>query len=218
MHPRSSFVFPAPPATPRCVSRTAPGPRPPAGDPPAVSPFQQMSLLGCNRRPVMNRRVALLALALLAAPVQRAEATGAGTISPTTPSVTWTGGPYTAVTADPSLCTPLTCDHYSLTVNVPATFYRNNPTYTVRVHISWESTPNDFDMYVYDANGNEVNSSAQGSTTFEEVDLGQVTSGTFDVQIVAFLTANEGYSGIASLGSPPPDQGRTATYRNGNFS
>jgi len=45
--------------------------------------------------------------------------------------------------------------------------------------------PNDFDLYVYDSNGDLVNSSGQGNTTFEDADLGQLTSGTFQVQIVA---------------------------------
>src|SRR5437867_13183430 len=35
-----------------------------------------------------------------------------------TSSVTWPGGPYTAVTADPPLCTSPSCDNFLLTVNV----------------------------------------------------------------------------------------------------
>ena len=168
----------------------------------------------------MNRRVALLALALLAAPVQRAQATGAGTISPATPSVTWTGGPFTAVTADPSLCTSLTCDNFTLTVNVPPTFYSTNPSFEIRVHVSWDTLfddVNDFDVYVYDSNGNLVNSGTQGNTKFEDVDLGQLTSGAFQIQVVAFATVNATYSGAVTLGPPPPDQTRGAKYKQGRF-
>ena len=79
----------------------------------------------------MNCRVSLLTLALVftsnpgaaeavghGAPQGVESAPSAGTISPTNPKVTWTGGPFTAVTADPSLCTPLTCDNFALTVSV----------------------------------------------------------------------------------------------------
>src|SRR6266481_5412136 len=33
-----------------------------------------------------------------------------------TSSVSWSGGPYTGATADPSLCSSITCDTYTLTV------------------------------------------------------------------------------------------------------
>lgn len=146
---------------------------------------------------------------------------GTGTLAPSSSggasSISWTGGPYTAVTADPSLCTQFTCDEFLLTVNISSSFYTQNPDYSVRVHISWADEPNDFDLYVYDANGNLVNSSAQGNTTFEDADLGQLTSGTFRVQVVAFSTVNEMYSGVASLGPPPVDGARLARYKKGKF-
>jgi transcriptional regulator with PAS, ATPase and Fis domain len=132
-------------------------------------------------------------------------------------SISWTGGPYTAITADPSLCTSLSCDECLLTVNISSSFYTTNPDFSVRVHISWADTPNDFDLYVYDADGNLVNSSAQGNTTFEDADLGQLTSGTFRVQVVAFSTVNELYSRVASVGPPPVDQVRLAKYKKGRF-
>src|SRR5437899_3258212 len=67
-----------------------------------------------------------------------------------TTSVTWSGGPYTGATADPSTCTSLTCDTYTLQVNVPSTFYSSNPNYSVQVGINWASNTNDFDLYIYD--------------------------------------------------------------------
>ncbi|MDE3057991.1 MAG: hypothetical protein KGJ59_08550, partial [Bacteroidota bacterium] len=146
---------------------------------------------------------------------------GSGTLAPSSTggpsSISWTGGPYTAITADPSLCTSLSCDEFFLAVNVPSSFYTTNPDYSVRVHISWADSPNDFDLYVYDAGGNLVNSSAQGNTTFEDADLGQLTTGTFRVQVVAFSTVNEMYSGVASLAPPPVDQVRLARYQKGRF-
>ena len=134
-----------------------------------------------------------------------------------TSSVTWSGGPYTAVTADPSLCTSATCDSYALTVNVPATFYSSNPNYSVQVGINWASNTNDFDLYVNDASGNTVCSSAQGMTNFELADCGQLASGTYTVQIVAFTTVNATYSGNASLGPEPTNAVGKARYKSGSF-
>src|SRR5438270_4791778 len=59
-------------------------------------------------------------------------------------SVTWGGGPYTGATADPSVCTSVTCDSYTLNVNVPATFYSANPNYSVQVRLDWASNTSDF--------------------------------------------------------------------------
>src|ERR1051325_1110829 len=93
-----------------------------------------------------------------------------------TTSVSFGGGPFTGATPDPAACTTLNCDAFTLTVNVPATFYSANPTYAVHVKINWASTPNDFDLNVNDASGNTVCSSGQGQTTFEDADCGQLAS------------------------------------------
>ena len=145
-----------------------------------------------------------------------------GTLNPpasgtTSSSVTWSGGPYTGVTADPSLCSSVTCDSYSLAVNVPATFYSANPNYSIQVGINWASNTNDFDLYVHDSSGNTVCSSGQSMTNFELADCGQLPSGTYTVQIVAFATANATYSGTASLGPEPTNPVGKARYKSGNF-
>src|SRR5438270_567088 len=118
-------------------------------------------------------------------------------------SVTWGGGPYTGATADPSACTSVTCDNYTLNVNVPSTFYSANPNYSVQVGINWSSNTNDFDLYVHDSSGNVVCSSGQGMTTSEAADCGQLASGTYSVQVVAFATVNATYAGNATLGPEP---------------
>ncbi len=164
---------------------------------------------------------ALILLCLAGFGILRAATPGNGVLVPPTTSggtssVSWTGGPYTAVTADPSLCTPAGCDNFSLLVDVPASFYSGNPGYTVQVAITWGSNTNDFDLYVYDSTGTLVNSSAQGGTTSERVDLGQLTGGTYRVQVVAFTTVNATYGGTATLGPVPVDV-RNAKYKKGNF-
>jgi len=146
---------------------------------------------------------------------------GAGTLtapaSGQSSTVAWSGGPYTGATADPSLCTNVTCDTYLLTVNVPGTFYAANPNYAVQVGINWASSTNDFDLNVYDSGGNAVCSSAQGNTNFEEADCGQLAAGTYTVQVVAFATVNSGYSGAATLGPEPTNPTGTARYKAGKF-
>src|SRR5882757_952683 len=112
-----------------------------------------------------------------------------------TSSVAWGGGPYTAVTADPAACASVTCDSFTLNVNVPATFYAANPSYSVQVGLNWSSNTNDFDVYVKDGSGNVVCSSGQSMTSSEAADCGQLPSGAYTVQVVAFATANATYSG-----------------------
>ena len=133
-----------------------------------------------------------------------------------TSTVSWGGGPYTGATADPSVCTSVTCDSYTLNVNVPATFYSANPNYSVQVGINWSSNTNDFDLYVHDSSGNVVCSSGQGMTTSEAADCGQLASGTYSVQVVAFATVNASYSGTASLGPEPVSPTGKARYKNSN--
>ena len=110
-----------------------------------------------------------LMAALLAVSAPAFAASYSGTLNApaaagTTSSVTWigtvtgiigsTGG--TGLFNPP--CTSTICDIYTLTVNVPATFYSANTNYAV--HVSTKATPNapntDIDVYVYDANSNVV--------------------------------------------------------------
>jgi hypothetical protein len=85
------------------------------------------------------------------------------------------------------------------------------------VHLAWKDTVDDFDLYVNDLSGNAVNSSTQGNTVFEDADLGQLTTGTYDVQVVAFIAVNESYTGSATVGPPPADGARLARYKAGKF-
>lgn len=164
-------------------------------------------------------------IAIIAAPLFAATPT-AGTLSQppsgqTTASIAWSGGPYTGATADPSTCTTITCDTFALTVNISSTFYAANPNYAVKVGINWASSTNDFDLYVNDANGNTVCSSGQSNITTgipsELADCGQLASGTYTVQVVAFATVNETYTGSASIGPEPTAPTGSGRYKSGRF-
>ncbi len=133
-------------------------------------------------------------------------------------TVTWSGGPYTAVVESTSMCTSLGCDSFTLQVNVPASFYAANPNYSVVVQIQWPDSVNDFDLYVYDSSGNVVGSSTGGAPeTSETADCGQLPAGTYTVQVVAFAVVNESYTGSASVVLEPTTPSGRARYRSGNF-
>jgi len=131
-------------------------------------------------------------------------------------TVTWSGGPYSGATADPSLCTTVTCDSYVLNVNLPATFYSSNPNYSIQIGINWASSTNDFDLYIHDSSGNVACSSGQGNTNFELADCGQLAAGSYTVQVVGFTVVSATYTGNATLGPEPANAVGKARYKSGS--
>jgi hypothetical protein len=164
--------------------------------------------------------LATLALALVAS-VAFAATPSTGTLTAPaagqTTSVSFSGGPFTGATATPSACTSLTCDTFTLTVNVSSTFYSANPTYAVHAKINWASNTNDFDLNVNDGSGNTICSSAQGQTNFEDADCGQLPSGTYTVQVVGSTVLNATYTGAASLAPEPALGTGSARYKKSNL-
>src|SRR5438445_13659782 len=80
-----------------------------------------------------------------------------GSISDTSPNTTWAGQFYVVGgTTLPEECPPPTpnegCDHFSLTIDLPPTFWAAN-TGQVPIRIEWPSSDNDFDLYVYGPDG-----------------------------------------------------------------
>jgi hypothetical protein len=113
-------------------------------------------------------------------------------------SVSWTGGPYTGFVADPEVCTSATCDEHTMKLNIPADYWDSHQG-SVTIDISWGSSTDDFDLYVYDGGGRLVGQSAAGGTTEESVDLGMAAPGDYTVQVVPYLTAGASYDGSATL-------------------
>ena len=101
----------------------------------------------------MRARLLLLGLlvglmALLPAAVHAA-VPAAGTVSPATPTSSWTGGPF--LTSNPSgLCLAVdpSCDTYALTITPPAT-----GNYTVEITTTPSSEGDDYDLYVKGPSG-----------------------------------------------------------------
>ncbi|TLZ61722.1 MAG: hypothetical protein E6K13_06610 [Methanobacteriota archaeon] len=138
-----------------------------------------------------------------------------GSVSDTSPSATWAGQFYVVGgTTLPEECPPISdpanvrCDHFSLTIDVGPTFWDSH-TGQVTIRIEWQSSDNDFDLYVYRPDGALAGSSGAGGTTSEEVALLSPAGGTYEVRVVPFLVFNSGYNGQASLfftpGGPTPN-------------
>ena len=156
-----------------------------------------------------------------------------GTLNPplagtTTSSLTWSGT-VSGVIGDANVlglisppCNSSVCDIYTLSVNVPATFYATNPAYAVHFNVtdSPNQPENDIDLYIYDAAGNLVCSGTSSDPTAEDVDCGQLTTGVYQVQVVPALCANQPYNGQIILEPEPATTIQHAglvRYRKGNF-
>ena len=150
----------------------------------------------------------ILGALVLIGPVSVPAATPpAGSIGPTPgSSTTWTGGPYVVPTPLPDACPPasdpanLRCDHFMLTVNVPTSYWATH-TGGADIQISWTSSDDDFDLYVYDNTGNLVGQSASGGSTVERFLLQNANSdqSPYEVRVVPFLTAAASYNGSATF-------------------
>ncbi|MCP8618137.1 S8 family serine peptidase [Salirhabdus salicampi] len=66
---------------------------------------------------------------------------------------------------------------------------------SLKVSISWLSATNDLDLFVRDANGELVGSSANGFTTTEETTVPDVAEGTYEVDVEGWLNTIENYEG-----------------------
>src|SRR5215207_4702127 len=116
---------------------------------------------------------AMVMVLSLASPfVQPATTLAAGSGTLTAPAgngttrVTWTSATYTTQnysgTTDLSNCTDgVNCDVYMLTVDIPANYWDTHEGGGV-VEIHWASLNDDFDLYVFDSQGNEVGHSTSG--------------------------------------------------------
>ena len=96
--------------------------------------------------------------------------------------------------------TSTNCDRYDINLNIPSNYWTNHEG-KVTVSINWASSSNDFDLYVLDSTGKEVDHSGASGTTSEAVDLGKLAPGTYTVQVVAYLAVATTYTGTASLTS-----------------
>ena len=102
-----------------------------------------------------------------------------------------------------TVCDPVQCDEFELTVSLPADYDSTNPDDLLVVEINWPDRTNDFELYVLDADRNMVASAVTGN--LPEVAVLQAGQGeyTLFVQANAFAAANESIEGTIYLHENP---------------
>ena len=137
----------------------------------------------------------LAVLALAAAGPAAAATPSGGTLAQPGDSLAWSGGPFTSFNASTATCLDsVSCDRFELQLVVPA-----GKVGVVRARIEWASADDDFDLFVFDDGGAQVDSSTQGSTTFEEIRLAALAPGRYSILTTAWLTQGASYSGTVAL-------------------
>ncbi|HYU31920.1 MAG TPA: sialidase family protein [Thermoanaerobaculia bacterium] len=156
-----------------------------------------------TRRRVFLARALALGLALVPA-VAQAATPGAGTVSSSSSSASWQGGSF--LVSNPAACLSSStlpvpgCDWFDLTV-APLT----GPE-LVDIAITPANPGDDYDLYIYDAAGNQLDSSATGGGN-EQVTLSDPPAGTYRVVVQAFLVSpGSTYRGQATQRAVTEDQ------------
>ncbi len=141
------------------------------------------------------RAVTVLAALLLALPWAAPAATPpSGTVSEANANVTWSGQPLPPTASaecngddDPA------CDNFKLSILPPTSFSE----YVVTIVIT-PTGGDDYDLQVYDPNGNLAGSSGNAPSQSEQVNLFNPSAGTYTVSVANFAAALP-YAGSATL-------------------
>ncbi len=161
------------------------------------------------RRLVRSRTLRATALAVLVAgglTMSTADAATPteGSVSDTSTTTSWSGGPFVAPNAtgsvqDPPDCSvPTSCDDFTLHVSTPAGYGTDHD---LVIKVGWTDTAADFDVYVLDGSGNVVGSAASSADP-EQVVL-PPNSGDYTVRVVPFAPLGETYDATATLATKP---------------
>jgi len=146
-----------------------------------------------------------LVLTLLGTGTGTASTPTAGTVDATHPVASWGGGPFvvpntTGTAGDPDCTAPQSCDDFTLKVNTTAAY---GSQHNLKIDVTWANSAADFDLYVLDAAGNTVSTSASSADP-EEVVM-PPTTGTYTVRVVPFAPVGESYTAKATLETKPVD-------------
>ena len=159
----------------------------------------------------------LLALAIIAVATSHAATPSSGSMSPATPTASWSGGPFTGSASDPVAadCTNSTCDNFLLTVTgTDASIHK------VTVRIDWTNPLNDLDLHAFNnATGAELAVDGQPVGNAEQVTF-TGAPGVYRISVLVYRAVNESYTAVANLVTTPPEppnQFRTATYQHFDF-
>ena len=173
------------------------------------------------RRIVGGFAVLALLGSVLVAPggALRAATPGGGTVSDTNPSLSYTAGPFLVgnptgfATGVPTCSAATPCDDFALTVTVPSGY---DAGHQVNVGVQWPNSTADFDLFVLDAGGNVVATSATSADP-EGVVL-PALSAQYTVRVVPFNPLAQSYTANVSIGprplQPPPSGLTPPGYQN----
>ena len=154
-----------------------------------------MSLFRLLRAPLF---VAALSLCF----VSQAADPAAGTLSPASPEITYTGGPYTVSDPVPVGCAdiPEACDDFALTLNLPANYASTNPGAKVVIELSWSPQQTDLDLALLNSAGAEVATSGNLAGTPERIEFaaGQ-GSQSYTIRIKVFVGTGVSSSAVVRL-------------------
>jgi hypothetical protein len=146
------------------------------------------------------RFTVLLVLASLAGAAIAATTPSSGTLSPSNPSLTFSGGPYalsnptSPLGETPPVCVDATCGVFTLNVSIPAADFNS---YKATLTVNWGSggtttqggAASDFDIYVYapDFTGTKVGQGA--GNTNPETAVWDASTGTYTLYIAPYDVA-----------------------------
>ncbi|GAA3890068.1 hypothetical protein GCM10022207_66970 [Streptomyces lannensis] len=179
------------------------------------------SALRLHHHPRSRGRLAVGLLVLVAAtlPVTADAATPpSGSVSNAAPTTTWSADPSTVpnvsgTTGTVSCGNAQPCDDYALKVSVPAGY---DAGHSLRIDVRWPDSAADFDLYVLDAAGREVATSASSSDP--ETVLLPAVPASYTVRVVPYAPLGDSFTGTASLITapvdPPPSTATPPTYAN----
>ena len=164
----------------------------------------------------MNKNLALAAALMSVAGAAFADP-DTGTLSLTSTTLEYSGGPYLVPNPTPlaePLCLPNNCDTFTLTVDVPEGYADEHPADVIRMSFGWAEPNADFDVYVYDAEGNEVASSPTGDNP--EIASMRVVPGTYTIEVITFLPLGDSFHASLELLQASPAGGESSIVRVGS--
>src|SRR5690242_1242693 len=143
---------------------------------------------------------AVLGMAVTAGAAASASTPSEGSVSDTSTTTSWSGGPFLVPNAtaeasgQPDCTAPSSCDDFTLHVSTPAGYGTDHQ---LVVKVGWQNTAADFDVYVLDAQGNVVGTAASSADP-EQVVL-PPDSGDYTVRVVPFAPLGQTYDATATL-------------------
>lgn len=176
----------------------------------------------------MRRVIWAALLTLIPAALFAATSPSSATLTPSNPTVTFSGGPFAAsnptdpLGSTPPVCTDATCGQFALTVSIPSTDFN---TYKAQLSVGWTNSgtttqgsgTSDFDVYIYSPDVSGSKSGSAASSNNPETTAFDVTNGTFTIYVVPYdVSPSVTFTGTVTLArvsnaTPwPPNAGVTS--------